>query len=404
MHFPRLLVVALGHLTVDLNQGALPAILPFLITAHSLSYAAGAGVVLAANLASTVVQPLFGHLADRLAKPWLIPGGLVLAGAGLAAVGLAPSYGLVLLAAVVSGVGIAAFHPEGARQAAAAAGNRRAAAMSIFGVGGNLGFALGPLLGTAVLLHWGLSGTALLFLPAGLMVLVCLATLSSPAPSQGPSFAVAPGEAPRELPEAWRPFWRVTATAVGRSIIFYGLNTFIPLYWLTVLSQSQAAGGTALALFGAAGVAGNLLGGPLADRVGERRTIVASFLAVGLLLPLFLGVADAVLAAALLVPLGLALSACYSPIVVLGQRYLPYRVGLASGFTIGLSITLGGLVTPLLGKIADLRGIGTALATLILVPFAAAALAATLPPAGKTAEVPMAVPAGKSQEQGGATP
>ena len=84
MQYRHIGVLSLGHLVTDINQGALPAMLPFFIVAYDLSYAAAAGIVFAANMTSSVVQPLFGHAADRFSKPWLLSAGLMLAGLGLA--------------------------------------------------------------------------------------------------------------------------------------------------------------------------------------------------------------------------------------------------------------------------------------------------------------------------------
>ena len=165
-------MLCLGHLFTDINQGALPAMLPFLIPAHNLSYAAAATIVFAANIASTVVQPLFGHFADRVSRPFLMPVGLLLAGIGLALVGISSDYRLIILVAVASGIGIAAFHPEGARLVNYVAGEKKATAMSIFGVGGTLGFAIGPLIITGTMLHWGLRGSLILIAPVCVMAFI----------------------------------------------------------------------------------------------------------------------------------------------------------------------------------------------------------------------------------------
>src|SRR5215472_8389545 len=128
----------------DFTQGAVAALIPFFVAERHWSYATAASLVLALNLSSSVIQPAFGHWADQKARAWLIPTGLVLAGAGLAVVGWMPSYALVLAALAVAGIGVAAFHPAAAQALHALAGGRRAMAMSIFSVGGSAGFALGP--------------------------------------------------------------------------------------------------------------------------------------------------------------------------------------------------------------------------------------------------------------------
>ncbi|HXZ44304.1 MAG TPA: MFS transporter, partial [archaeon] len=170
--------LCVGHLVTDINQGALPALLPFLISEYHLSYTAAAFIIFCSNIASTVVQPLFGHLADRTLKPWLMPAGIVLAGTGIAAVGIVSDYVWVLAAVMVSGIGVAAFHPQGAQFVSRVAGEKKATAMSVFGVGGTLGFAIGPIIITAAVLHWGLKGSAILIFPAGLVAVLLACQLS----------------------------------------------------------------------------------------------------------------------------------------------------------------------------------------------------------------------------------
>jgi FSR family fosmidomycin resistance protein-like MFS transporter len=174
-------LLAAAHLFDDLNQGVVPALLPFFIAERGFTIAAAAGLVFASNVASSVLQPLFGLLADRRSLPWLVPCGLLLAGLGVALAGLAPTYALVLAAAAVTGIGVAAFHPEAARQVYLSSGKRRATAMSFFAVGGNLGFAIGPALATPLQLRFGLRGTIFLVLPALAMALVLLRSKSAAA-------------------------------------------------------------------------------------------------------------------------------------------------------------------------------------------------------------------------------
>ena len=148
-----------GHFFTDLNQGALPALLPFLMTEHQLSYAAAAGLMFANSLTSSIIQPLFGFYADRLDRPRLMPWAVLLAGLGLALLGWVDSYAAMFLAVAVSGIGVAAFHPEAARLANLAAGDKKATGIGLFGIGGNAGFAVGPLLGTFLVLAGGLKST-----------------------------------------------------------------------------------------------------------------------------------------------------------------------------------------------------------------------------------------------------
>jgi len=247
--------------------------------------------------------------------------------------------------------------------------------MGIFAVGGNVGFAIGPALATPLQIAFGLRGTLWLFVPAVTMGAVLLATRRR-APAVSPA-AVPSGNA--LPPDRWGSFWRLAGVAVGRAFVFYGLNTFIPLYWIHVFGRSNAAGGAALTLMLSAGVVATFAGGWLGDHIGRRRVVVWSHVLLFPFLVAFLSASSAGLALALLVPIGVTLYAPFSVMTVMGQEYVPSRVATASGFIIGVAVTLGGLVAPLLGRIADLHGVHAALSTLLFVPLAAALLAATLP-------------------------
>ena len=308
-----------------------------------------------------------------------MPAGVVLAGAGLAAAGIVPDYAWVLVSVMVSGIGIAAFHPQGAQLVNRVSGKKKATAMSIFGVGGTLGFAIGPVLITAAVLHWGLRGSAVLVIPVGIMAVLFVWRPSTVPRHEGaPERGLHPILAGKSR-DAWGPFARLAAAVITRAILFYGFNTFVPLYWIHVLHRSKASGAMALTLFALSGVIGNLLGGRLADRFGHTRIAVGGFCALIPLTPALVAVTSEPVALVLLALIGLALSTTYSPLIILGQKYLPNRVGLSSGVTLGVAVSIGGVATPLLGQVADHYGLWAALASLALVPILSAGLALTLP-------------------------
>jgi FSR family fosmidomycin resistance protein-like MFS transporter len=251
--------------------------------------------------------------------------------------------------------------------------------MSVFGVGGTLGFAIGPGLTTAALLHWGLPGTAILVLPTSLLAAMLAWHLAAVPIMLGGSVSGHARGSSTEARDAWGPFARLAAAVVARAILFFGFNTFIPLYWIHVLGQSKAAGATALTVFALAGVIGNLIGGQLADRFGPTRIAVVGFCILLPLAPALVAVTSVPAALVALALIGFALSTTYSPLVILGQAYLPNHMGLSAGVTLGIAISIGGVATPLLGRIADQYGLWATLAVLGVVPLASAVLALTLP-------------------------
>jgi FSR family fosmidomycin resistance protein-like MFS transporter len=376
-------VLAAGHLFTDLNQGAMPALLPFFVAQYRYSYQQAAGLVFAATIASSLVQPFFGHFADRFSAAWLMPAGVLLAGVGLALTAVTDSYWLMAAVLVVSGLGVAAFHPEAARTMNAAAGERKATGMSVFSVGGSAGFALGPLLVTGLMLAFGLRGALLLAAPAAGMAAVLVSQLRC-LPAL-PTTGSLGGQPVIRRPDAWAPFGRLTAALVARSVIYFGFNTFLPLYWVDRLGQSPAAGSAILSAWLASGVAGALIGGRLSDRYGARQVGLWTSLAVAPLIGLFVLLPQVVPATALLLLIGPLMTMPSSGLVVLGQAFLPNRVGVASGITIGLSVSVGGAAAPVLGAVADRLGILAALACLAAVPLLVALLLWTLPRRGAAA-------------------
>jgi len=368
-----------GHLCVDLTQGALPALLPFLAAQRGYSYGALGALLLASSVGSSVIQPLFGQASDRVSLPWLMPLGVLLAGAGLAGVGLVESYAATVAAVAVSGLGVAAFHPEGARYANLVSGARRGRGMSLFSLGGNAGFALGPALATPLVLLFGLGGTAgLLVFPllAAVLMVRELGRLAAHRPAAGA--ASARGEAAGE--DRWGPFARLGGVIALRSVLHFGLLAFVPLWFVTRLGTSEALGNVALTTMLVAGALGTLAGGVLVDRFGARAVLVGSLVAlvpVNAVLPLA-PTGAAVVALALI---GFFAIASFSVTVVLGQEYLPRRLGLASGITLGLAIGLGGVAAAGLGLLADRAGLDAVMWLLAGVPLVALALALTLPTA-----------------------
>jgi FSR family fosmidomycin resistance protein-like MFS transporter len=374
-------LLSAGHLCTDMNQGALPAILPFLITAGGLSYAEAAGLTFAVALSSSVIQPVFGIWADKISISWLMVVGVLLAGGCLSLIGpLHSYYWLMFAVAVASGIGIAAFHPEAARMANQLAGKKKGGGMSVFSVGGNIGFAFGPALATPAMLYLGLPGSLVLGIPA-LAMCILLARESSRMRGEACA-AVAREKAAlpvrRAAKNEWGKFSWLTIAVVGRSIIFHNLNTFLPLYWVNVLGQSKAAGGTILTIMFVAGAVSTLVGGHLADRFGANIIVRIGWLILVPLLFLITRITSPALATLCVIFIAYGLFTVTTPMIVLGQQYLPGRLGFASGVTLGLGVSIGGMVAPLVGSYADRAGLVAALRLLVFVPLVGAFVALTL--------------------------
>jgi len=362
-----------GHLATDFANGALPALLPFLKDRFSLSYTAVGGLVLASQASSSLIQPLFGLWSDRRGAMWLLPAGVALAGIGIALAADAPSYWLVVLLVLVSGVGVAAFHPEGSKFAGFVSGRKRASGMAWFSIGGNLGYALGPVATTAVVASLDLRGGLLLAIPS--LVVAAAIVVSSPyLRGFAPEPTAARARAGADDPAAMKLLLGVIAL---RSVAWFGLITFVPL-WEVSLGHSKSHGNHLLALMLFAGGVGTLLLGPLADRLGRRPVLLGSVVATGPLVLVFILVGGVPGAVALAL-IGACVVGTFGVTMVMGQEYMPRHVGTASGLVIGLSVGLGGVAAVALGRLADSTSLRTALFVAAAAPMLAIVLAALLP-------------------------
>src|SRR3954470_9798201 len=369
--------LASGHAVADLCQGAVPALIPFLISERGYSYSAVGALLLFVTVGSSVIQPAFGALSDRLSMSWLMPMGVALAAVGVGLAGVAPNFALTALSVGVGGLGVAAFHPEGARYANYASGTRRGTGMSLFSVGGNAGFALGPILVTPAVLVLGLSGTlAVAVLPAIAAIVLLVEVPHLRVRTADAAQAVRKESGGRD---DWGAFGRLTAAVSVRSGVYFGLQSFVPVWFIHHYGTSEAAGNAALSVMLVAGAVGTLVGGRLVDRIGRRRVLVGSMALQFPLLLLFMAAGRGALAGVLLGAVGFVTIMSFSVTVVMGQEYLPHRLGVASGVTLGFAIGVGGVAAALLGVLADRAGLSAVMWTITFLPIAGTALALTLP-------------------------
>lgn len=379
-------LLAVGHGSVDIFQGIVPVMVPFLVAERHYDYVSVSAFVLAATVLSSVVQPLFGLLTDRWAARgggrWLVPAAMVCTGLGVALVGTAGSYPLALAAIALSGIGVAAYHPEGARLARAVTDGDHVR-MSWFSLGGNVGFAFAPVIATPVLVAGGLHASPALFAPALLGVLVTVPLLrarvavrrAAPAGARDTDARRTAGV--RAGADDWPAFGLLTSVIVLRSIAFVGVSTFLALFVQQRVAHTATAAGVALFVLYAGGAVGTWIGGKMAAGWGRLPTMRVSYAAAAVALA---GVAF-VPGPAMLAFVALASLALYAPFslhITLGQDYLPTRIGTASGVTLGLAVSVGGAFAPALGAIAQATSIQVTLGCLTVLPVLCAALALRL--------------------------
>ena len=364
----------LGHLAADLASGALPAVLVFLKPVLHLSYTKAGAAVLVATVTSSIAQPLFGRWADRHTTTWLVPVGIAASAAGIAAAPLVHNYPSLLVAVCFSGLGVGLFHPEAMKLARHASRRRRAAGLTIFQTGGNLGIALGPLVAGLVLAATGSTGGLLLLIPGALITLLVLADFGSLSRIRqtGHARAVRTVATDRVGP------FRVLLVTVGlRSVAYYGLFTFVPL-WEVARGHSTGYGAALLSLVLFGGAIGTLCSGPLADRYGDKLVLTGSLALTPALLVVF-ALSNGVVAVVAVTLAGGLIVSGFGLTTFMGQEYLPSRIATASGMTVGLTMGLGGVAAVLLGVVADAVNLRDALLITAAAPGVGALVALLLP-------------------------
>jgi FSR family fosmidomycin resistance protein-like MFS transporter len=351
-----MLALSGGHLAVDFASGSVPALIPFLAGRFHLGYALSALLLLAATISSSLVQPLFGLWSDRRGALWLIPGGAIVAALGVGGAAVSPVYPLVVVLVFVGGLGVAAFHPEGAKFAAYASGHKRASGMSYFNIGGNTGYALGAFVTGQLVVWLGLVGALAAMVPVvGASVWLARSTprLAGLARERRASAGAGSGEDRRRA-------MALLGTVIAlRSVTWLTLLAFVPL-WIVSRGHSRADGGRVLFLMLLAGALGTLVLGPVADRVGLRRTLAVTQAAVGPLVLVFVFVGGVAGLLALML-VGACVVGTFGVTMVLSQLYLPRHVGMASGLSVGLAMGVGGVAAVVLGAVADTLDLQTAL-------------------------------------------
>jgi FSR family fosmidomycin resistance protein-like MFS transporter len=380
--FRVLAAVSASHLLNDTIQSLLPAIYPLLKRTFALSFAQIGLMTLALMMTASLLQPLVGLYTDRRPKPYALVAGMVCSLAGLLLLSVAWTFGMLLVAAGLVGLGSSVFHPESSRIARMASGGRHGMAQSFFQVGGNVGSSLGPLLAAFLVAPFGQASVAWCSLLAGAGVVLTV-KIGRWYRAQLSHASLAPARARPALTthiSARRAGWSIAIlAALIFSKYFYlaSLSSYYTFYLITKFEVSVQTAQLYLFLFLAAVALGTILGGPIGDRYGRKPVIWGSILGV-LPFTLLLPHVGLFWTALLSVMIGLILSSAFSAIVVYAQELVPGRVGLISGVFFGFAFGMGGLGAAALGELADAIGIESVYRVCAFLP-AIGLLAAFLP-------------------------
>jgi MFS transporter, FSR family, fosmidomycin resistance protein len=370
-----LVLLGSGHFVVDMTVGGLAPLIPAFTDAFGLSDLEAGLLLGASTFSSSAVQPLFGWLADRRTAPWLLWGGVVVAAALFALAGVAGGYLVVLACIVGSGLGVAAYHPEAARIAHGLAGERKATGVAWFMTGGNLGFAVGPLMTALFIPLLDTRATVAVLVPGAVVAALLLARRAQV------TLPLTPIAVARRLsggPQL-RGFGLLVMVTTMRTWTQFGLLLLVPLVLTEERGWSDGESGLVVFGFTMAATLGTIAGSLAADRVGGRAMLAAS---LPLAAPLVLAIpyASTGLGITALVLTGFLVMASMSVTVVMGQAYLPHRMALAAGIMIGFASI--GSATPglvLVGAVAEVAGRDAAFWLVAAFPLIGGILATMLP-------------------------
>ncbi len=374
-----LVLLILAHLVTDTTSGALPAFLPLLKQVHNLSYAQAGALIMVMNLTSSVIQPLFGDLTDRLSLRWLVPLGVAISGLSFSLIGICPNYLSLMAVVIFSGLGVASFHPEGFKGVLTSAGSRKVVGVSWFMVGGNAGLALGPVMIMAFYAWGGFRGTLLFAIPGVVMAGLILAYWRRLAHKNGKPEKAKSSAERKPLKGRMKPLGILMGAVTLRAWVHTGVATFIPFYYVSVLGGDPVTGGTLLTIFLAAGAVGTVLGAPLAEKIGPKRFFIIS---IALTTPLMVWLQllqPGLWLYIVLALVGAVLLSTWSVVIVMGQQLLPDRAGTVSGMLVGFAMGLGGIGATLMGAVADRWGVATVMHIVTVLPLLSAVVALFIP-------------------------
>ncbi len=356
---PILTAVSVCHLLNDMVQSLLPSIYPILKSSFRLNFSQVGLLSLTYQVIASLLQPFIGMFTDRKPMPYALAAGMCFTLAGTAMLAVAPTFGMLLLAAAVVGAGSAIFHPESSRIARIASGGQHGFAQSFFQVGGNTGSAVGPLLAAFIVLPVGQRGVAWFSIAAaaGIFILYRVGRWRSHHLARATPSHVRIDRHPA-LPRRTILGALVVLTALVFSKYFYlaSLSSYYTFYLISRFHVSVRSSQLHLFVFLGAAAAGTFFGGPIGDRIGPKYVIWGSILGV-LPFTLLMPHADLFWTGILSAVIGFVIASAFSAIVVYAQELMPGRVGLVSGIFFGLAFGMGGVGAAVLGRIADLTSI-----------------------------------------------
>ena len=373
------IIVATGHWAVDCYANFLSPLLPLLITKLNLTLVLAGSLVSLMSTLSAFSQPVFGYLSDRSRTRLFVVMGPFVTGVFMSLIGLAGSYSMLLVVLILGGIGVSAFHPQGASMAGKAGGDRRGLGMAFFATGGSLGMATGPILIITIVSNFGLESTYWAVLPG--IIVTALLYRFTPRPETGGLGAIKVPSLVEQLSGKYTPLFLIWLISVLRSLVYVGFTTFMPVLFKE-RGFSLIAGGASVSVFVILGAVGGILSGYISDRVGRRNVIIYSSL---IALPLFLAVlkSDGLMSYLFVALAGAFLISAVPVSVVMAQELIPKSAAVASSITLGMAWGVSAMGAAPIGALADRLGLESAFTILTYTLILPTILSIALPKDGK---------------------
>ena len=363
----------------------MPPLLPLFRDMYRLSYAATAGLTSIFAVTSTLIQPIFGYLADRYGKKWIAALGVAWIAVMMCMLGVAPGYAAIVAIVAFAGVGSAMFHPQGAAMVPKVSGDHKGVGVSIFAAGGSLGYSLMPLFAVMIVGWFGFHSLPLLILP-GLAVSYMLFKYAPNMEEDCAKNHIDLGQMFKCMGQVKVPLGTLVSVVSLRSWVCSGMITFIPLYfalhfkgWTFMgYDMTYAAPSFTLFIFLIANAIGGIVGGWVSDKYGKKQVLVASFFCS---IPFFYlaFTSPDLLVWPFIAIAGGFIYAAFPSTVLQAQELLPRTQGMAGGLVLGFANGVGGLLVLVTGVISDHFGILTGVLSLIGIAAIAAILSLAVP-------------------------
>lgn len=396
----RVFLLGLGHFTVDVYANLLPPLLPIFKEMYSLTYAATAGISAIFAITSTLIQPIFGYIADRYGKKWIAAAGIAWVTVLMCALGIAPGYAAIVALVALAGIGSAMFHPQASAMVPKVSGNRKGLGVSIFSAGGNIGYSIMPLIAVIIIGWFGLPSLLWLIGPGIIVALMVYAYAPDMEEDcSDPSKRINISILMQSMNSVRGPLTTLVTVVSLRAWVAMGMITFIPMYFaghflgwsLFGYNLEYIAPAITLFLFIFSNAIGGIIGGWASDRIGKKPVLVGTLLLSVPFFYLCFNCPD-ILVWPFMILAGGLVYASFSPMMLQAQELLPRSQGMAGGLVMGFANGVGGLLVYLTGMISDNFGIYAGVMSFIVILLAAVGLSLLLP-GEKSAKTEEASPA-----------